>query len=97
MDTFAFPIKFDNTGIKKLPEFSDAYYKQLLSLSIRCEPNALPLTPDFGIFDPTYRTVDKGQFVLQASRFVPEVIITGIEAELTNDGQTVVAFSYEER
>jgi len=97
VDTFVFPLKFDNTGLRKLSEGTDEYYKQLLTMTILSEPNMLPFTPEFGIFDPTYREVDKGQFVTQASRFVPEVIITSIEAELTNDGQTLVNFSFEKR
>jgi hypothetical protein len=37
-----------------------------------------PFTPAFGANDPAFRTVDKGLFVLNASRYVPEIRITNL-------------------
>ena len=97
MDTIKFPIQFDPTGLAKLREKSSDYYKQLLTLAIITEPGRLPLTPSFGINDPTFTSLDKGQFVIQAARFVPEVIITAIDAEVSAEEEVSVVFGFKVR
>ena len=97
MDTIKFPIQFDSTGLAKLSEGGSDYYKQLLTLAILTEPGRHPLTPSFGINDPVFTTLDKGQFVIQAARYVPEVIITGIDAELSAEEDVSVVFGFKVR
>ena len=97
MDTIKFPIQFDATGLAKLQENSSDYYKQLLTLAIITEPGRHPLTPSFGINDPTFTSLDKGQFVIQAARYVPEVIITAIDAELSVEEEVSVVFGFKVR
>ena len=41
--------------------------------------------------------VDKGQFVIQAARYVPEVIITGIDAEISAEEEVSVVFGFKVR
>lgn len=97
MDMIAFPLKFDSTGLKKLREGTNEYYSQLLSICILTEPLTHPFTPDFGANDPAFRNIDKGLFVLNAARFVPEVRITSLST-VPNDsglGKTKVSFSFE--
>lgn len=97
MDMIAFPLKFESGGLKKLPEGSAEYYTQLLSISILTEPLTHPFTPQFGANDPSFRNIDKGLFVLNASRFVPEVRITSLSS-VPNEGgvgKTKVSFSFE--
>ena len=97
MDMIQFPIQFDSTGFKKLKEGTSDYYAQLLSISMLTEPLTHPFSPDFGANDPTFRPVDKGLFVLNAARFVPEVQITRIDINPNelNDESTKVTFSFE--
>jgi hypothetical protein len=97
MDTIKFPIQFDNTGLSKLVEGSSDYFKQLLTLAIITEPGRHPLTPSFGIYDPSFTSLDKGQFVIQAARYVPEVAITGIDAELSIEEEVSVVFGFKVR
>ena len=97
MDTIKFPIQFDSTGLTKLQEGSSDYYKQLLTLAILTEPGVHPLTPNFGINDPVFTSLDKGQFVIQAARYVPEVIITGIDAEVNPEEEVSVVFGFKVR
>lgn len=97
MDTIAFPIKFEASGLTMLQEGSTPYYSQLLSMAVLTEPNRHPLTPEYGIFDPTFRAVDKGQFVVQAARFVPEVVITNIEVDVAEDEDINVSIGFVER
>lgn len=95
MDMIQFPIKFDSTGLKKLAEGTSDYYSQLLSISILTEPLTHPMTPQFGSYDPTFRTIDKGLFVLNAARFVPEVRITELITEQDVDSKINISFSFE--
>lgn len=97
MDTISFPVKFEATGLKMLRSGSTGYYSQLLSFAILTEPNRHPLTPDFGIFDPAFRLVDKGLFVTQAARYVPEVVITKVDVELSETEELAVHVGFEER
>lgn len=90
-----FPIKFDSTGLKKLQEGTTDYYSQLLSISLLTEPFTHPITPQFGSYDPTFRTIDKGLFVLNAARYVPEVRITELLTEQDVDSKINISFSFE--
>ena len=97
MDTIKFPIQFDPTGLAKLSQGGSDYYKQLLTLCILTEPGRHPLTPSFGINDPTFTSLDKGQFVIHAARYVPEVIITAIDAEVSIEEEVSVVFGFKVR
>jgi hypothetical protein len=97
MDSIKFPMQFTSGGLSRVAEESDEYYRQLLAISALTEPNSLPLTPDFGIWDPTFSTVEKGQFVLHSSRFVPEVEIEEVDVSINDEGESVVSFAYRRR
>jgi hypothetical protein len=95
MDMIQFPVNFDSTGFKKLREGEADYYSQLLSISILTEPFTHPLTPQYGSYDPTFRTIDKGLFILNAARYVPEVRITELISDIDVDSKINVSFSFE--
>jgi hypothetical protein len=96
MNILKFPISFDNDGsISKLPEGSDAYFKQLISFCILTEPASLPLTPDFGVYDPVFSKVSPEKLALSASKFIPEVQIQSLGGTInSNDGTISVKFVY---
>jgi hypothetical protein len=97
MEMIKFPIKFDTTGLEKLSTNSREYYAQLLSICLLTEPGTHPFTPSFGANDPSFTNIDKGVFILNASRFIPEVTITDIDisAQNSGDGSTRVSVSFE--
>ena len=97
MDTIKLPIEYDNSGFKKIADGTDEYYKQLLSITARTEPQVLPITPQFGVFDPTFSTIDRGQFLVQAARHIPEIRLLSIEINEGNQGSRDVAFTYSRR
>ena len=97
MDTICFPIKFDTTGLVKHPRGSNAYLSQILTLSILTEPGVHPFGMDYGIWDPTFTSLDKGRFVIQAAHYVPEVVITAINTELDHEGKMAISFGYRKR
>jgi hypothetical protein len=94
MDSMKFPIKFDSTGLAKLVDGSDDYYAQLLTIAILTEPLTHPFSPRFGVYDPAFSGIDRGLFILNAAKFVPEVEITDITSSLDNDGTVNAAFSF---
>jgi hypothetical protein len=94
MDSIKFPIKFDRTGLQKLTDGTEDYYAQILTIAMLSEPGILPFSPGFGVNDPTFTGIDKGIFVLNASRFVPEIEITEFESIERPDGTDDVSFTF---
>jgi len=90
MTTLKFPLEYDQNGsLVVLEDGTDDFYAQLLSISALTEPGTFPYSPEFGVFDPSFRVVNRGVFMIQASRFVPEVEILEAEGELSeNTGTT---------
>jgi hypothetical protein len=97
MDMIKIPMKFDSTGIEKITKGSHEYFSQLLSICLLTEPGTHPFTPSFGSNDPAFRNIDKGIFILNASRFIPEVVITNIDIsdKERNAGISRVSVSFE--
>ena len=99
MDMMEFPIKFGPTGLKKLTEGTHEYYSQLLSIVMRTEPSTHPFYPTFGASDPAFTTIDRGLFVLNAARYVPEVLIKNVSIadDAGGAGRTDVSVTFEIR
>ena len=97
MDSLSFPIKFTNDGLQRLPEGSFDFFKQILTISMLTEPGEHPITPDFGVYDPSFIPVEPENFILNAARFVPEVEIRNINPALNPDGSMNVEFSFDLR
>lgn len=97
MDCLSFPIKFTDSGLQSLAEGSYDYYKQILTISILTEPGEHPITPDFGVYDPSFIPVEPENFILNAARFVPEIEIKNINPSLNGDGSVSVEFSFDLR
>lgn len=96
MSTLKYPFDYDSNGsFVTLEEDTDELFAQLLSICAVTEPNTLPYTPTFGVFDPTFRSVDRGSYMIQASRFIPEIVITSLDGSLDeNTGATTLKVSY---
>lgn len=95
MDMIKFPIKFDSTGLQKHREGTEEYFTQLLSIALLTEPRTHIFSPRFGVFDPTFRGIDRGVFVMNAARFIPEIEVTGLDTEVDPaSGGLKVNFSF---
>jgi len=96
MDTFKFPISFsDNREINKLKEGTDDYIRQMISVCILTEPFVLPLTPDFGVADPSFSTISPATLMLNVSKYIPEVSLVAVDSSLDEDSGLVnVKFVY---
>jgi hypothetical protein len=96
MDSLEFPLKFDTTGIAKLTDGTYDYYKQMLTISLLTEPGENPITPDFGVLDPSFMPVEPADFILNAAKYVPEVEITSIvPSKEPVSGSLSVEFSFK--
>ena len=95
-----FPPAFTETngGYQSLSDDQDEYYKQLLSVISRTEPGTHPLTPDYGVQAPTFKTVDRGQLLVRAGRYVPEIKILSVENFINEaDGLNELSVSFMQR
>lgn len=97
MDCLSFPIKFNHDGLARLAEGSYDYFKQILTISLLTEPGEHPITPDFGVYDPSFIAVEPENFILNAARFVPEVEIRDIVPSQNQNGGLSVQFSFNLR
>lgn len=61
------------------------------------EPGEHPITPDFGVYDPSFIPVEPENFILNAARFVPEVEIRDVNPSFSQDGGVSVEFSFNLR
>lgn len=96
MDTIKIPIEYDVNGFKHVIDDTDDYYKQLLSMCARTEPDVQPIFPEFGVYDPTFNVTDRGKFLLLASRYVPEIDIISIDITEFEDNHSV-SFNFTRR
>ena len=96
MDSIAFPVTFDETGFKKVYENTYEYFQQMLTVALLTEPGVQPITPDFGVADPSFTGIDTGLFILNAAKFVPEIQIQSLEKSINPvTHATTVAFKFE--
>jgi len=94
MNTIKFPIRFGSDGLELLRDGSEDYYAQLLTMAILTEPRTHPYSPFFGVNDPSFTSIDRGLFILNAARYVPEVEITSLSVNTKTDGTAGVSFSF---
>ena len=89
MPTIKFPLEFNGDGsLVSLEDDADELFAQVLTISALTEPGTFPFTPGFGVYDPVFRTVDRGAYMLQAARFVPEIVVTNVEGTVSESGGT---------
>jgi hypothetical protein len=97
MDTLRFPIQFQNGGVKKVTESTDEYFAQILALSIQILPGELPLTPTYGIEDPTFQATLTRDLAFTAGAFIPEIIINRVQLQQNETGQVEIGLSFLQR
>jgi len=96
MPTLQYPFQYDSNGsFTTLEEDTDELFSQLLSICALTEPGTFPYTPAFGVLDPAFRSIDRGLYMIQASRFIPEIVITEVSGSVTPEtGETTLKVSY---
>lgn len=97
MDTLKIPLEYNRNGFTHLTDGSDEYYKQLLSITARTESGVSPIFPDFGVQDPTFDIVDNGKFLINASKYIPEIMLTNIDSTIDEQGNNYIKFNFTRR
>jgi hypothetical protein len=97
MDTLKIPLEYNRDGFTHITDGSDEYYKQLLSITARTESGVSPIFPDFGVQDPTFDVIDNGRFLINASRYIPEIILTDIQSTIDDSGNNFIKFNFTRR
>jgi hypothetical protein len=97
MDTLKIPLEYGRDGFTQVTDETDDYYKQLLSITARTESGISPLFPEFGVQDPTFDIVDNGKFLINASKYIPEIILTNIDTNIDEQGNNFIKFNFTRR
>lgn len=97
MDAFRFPIQFYNGSVKKLTDTTDDYYAQILALSIQVIPGELPLTPTYGVEDPTFQLALTRDLAFTAGAFIPEIMIDNVQISETESGVVEIGLGFRQR
>lgn len=97
MDTLKFPIRFRQGEVEKLTEGNDDFYAQLLALSLQIVPGELPLTPQFGVEDPTFSPALTRDLAFTAGAFIPEIIVDTAQIVTDETGVSRVNLSFRQR
>lgn len=99
MDILKFPLSFNADGsMVKLDQGSEGYFKQLVSFALLIEPYSLPLSPDFGTYDPAFMKTYPEMLAISASKFIPEITVTSVADNFNEGGGKIQAtFIYEEK
>ena len=97
MNTIKIPIEYGRDGFTQVVDDTDDFYKQLLSITARTERDMSPLFPEFGVQDPTFNIVDNGVFLINASKYIPEIILTEIDTNIDEQGNNFIRFNFTRR
>lgn len=96
METIKFPISFTaDRQVVKLVKGTEEYINQIISMCILTEPFILPLTPDFGVSDPTFATISPAQLIIAVNKYIPEVTIVNMSSSMEQESGLVnIQFVY---
>ena len=90
-----FPIRFEKNGeVSKLADGGDEFYAQILALTAQIQPGELPLTPTFGVTDPTFEESLTRQLSLNAAAQIPEVFIRTSQVRVSETGKTEIDIQF---
>lgn len=97
MDTLRVPLRFRDGEAEKLIEGEDPYYAQLLALTCQIMPGELPLTPNYGVDDPTFSETAKRQLAFLAGAFIPEITLESVDISDSNSGVSGIDIAFTVR
>ena len=90
MDTLKFPLVFNTGGMAVHIEGTRDYYSQLIANISLVEFGELPLRPDIGVPDVTFRTTGTFTPIVSAvTRFIPEIMVTSVSQDDSTDASTL--------
>lgn len=79
MDVLAFPFRLDTTGVPALVrQGSEAHLAQQAYQFVNTRPGELPLAPTYGLDDPLFRVVEKGEVITGLAMFHPDLDVVDV-------------------
>jgi len=97
MDSMRVPFRFRGGEIEKNVDNTDEYYAQLLALTAQIVPGELPLSPEYGVADPTFSEQAKRQFAFVVGSLVPEILLTNVEVDQDDSGKVGIQIGFTRR
>lgn len=80
MDVLAYPFRFTGDGRAALVvQGSDAHLAQQSSQYLLTRPKELPLALGYGLVDPTFRKVTKGEIIAGLATYHPDIIVNDVQ------------------
>lgn len=90
-------MRFRLGGVEKIDDGTDEYYSHLLALAIQIVPGELPLSPQYGVEDPSFSESLTRDLAFTAGAYIPEIIIDTANIIPAENGQTKVDLSFRQR
>ena len=94
MDTISLPISFRQGYLEKYTQGTDEYYAFLLSMAMQIEPGELPITVNYGCFNPLYDNRAIANLAVASAQFVPEIDLVDVNVVSVADGQVKIDVSF---
>lgn len=96
MDVLAFPFRLDSSGGAALVvQGSEAHLAQQAFQFVNTRPGQLPLAPLYGLDDPTFRVVDKGEIITGLAVFHPEIDVVDVDVRAADaDGTYYIGIEF---
>lgn len=99
MDVIAFPFRLTSTKeVALVVQGSDAHLAQQAYQFVQTRPRQLPLAPTYGIEDPVFRVVGRGEIIVGLARFHPDIKVEAVIIDASdNDGTTYIGVEFSQK
>ena len=94
MDTLALPISFRQGNFEKHIDGTDEYYAHILALTMQIEPGELPITVEYGCYNPIFDNRAIASLAVTAAQFVPEIDLVTVEVADSGIGLSTIDVSF---
>lgn len=79
MDVLAFPFRLDKNGaVALVQQGSEAHLAQQAYQFVNTRVGELPLAPTYGLDDPLFRVVERGEIITGLALFHPDVEVVDV-------------------
>jgi hypothetical protein len=84
MDVLAFPFRIDPNGqVPLVTQGSEAHLAQQAYQFVSTRPGEVTLAPAYGLYEPMFRIVNKGEIITGMAQFHPDVDLVSVDIRAT--------------
>ena len=95
MDALKFPLSIVNGSFQTISSEDDAFYGQLIALTVQTQPGELILRPTYGVASPEFDAVQTAKFAQLSAQFIPEVNNFDVTTKPLDDGSVDISIGFE--